>query len=209
MLHQSDTLSQYRFRPALPCERRQIRLLLRTYHNQEVCSSGRCSLKHYFCLGLLLALGLHGLVAVGGVQLLLYGGVGLGTVALIWWLNLWLFEDWRNYWVIEQGNQLIACAKLTHYRTYSVLCDVTVAPNYRRQGIGTLLVESITQTERQPLYLACKPKLVRFYQRLGFVAVNPCLLSVYLRHELGLSEEPGLMPLRLEQLPQPPNSLRG
>lgn len=192
-------LSNCCFRPALPPDRRQIRLLLRSYscdsHSSRWQSTGRL-----FCVGLLLALMLHWLLALGGLQLLLCGVLGCSAVGMACWLNLWLFEDWQNYWVVERNKRLIACGKLTHYKIYSVLSNLVVAPEHRQRGIGSLLVISIAQvadqTANQPLYLACKPNLIQFYQRLGFVSVESQLLSAYLREELGLNQQPKLLVLR-------------
>jgi N-acetylglutamate synthase-like GNAT family acetyltransferase len=197
-----------RFRPALPKDRRQIRLLLRRCHddatnavNQEHWHAAKNHPEpshRVLCLGsgLLLGIGAHWLWAVGGLLLLLWCVLGMSTVAVAFWLNLWVFEDWSNYWVIEQQNRLIACGKLTCYDTYSTICDVVVTPERRQQGIGSHLVASIVQQGTQPLYLACTPKLAGFYQRLGFVAVNPQQLTTYLRQELGLTENSKLMALQ-------------
>ncbi|MBF2047282.1 MAG: GNAT family N-acetyltransferase [Leptolyngbya sp. IPPAS B-1204] len=194
-LEESEAFWQHHFRPALPRDRRQIRVLLRSYDNQAANLAHGWRLGHYLGLGLVLALILHRLIAVGGIQLLLYGTLGLGTVMLVGWLNSWLFADWQNYWVIEQNQQLIACARRTGYNSYAVLCDVVVAPEYRHHGVGTLLIAAMTRMETQPLYLACCPKLIPFYRRFQFVVINPRSLTAYLRRELGLEQNPALVVL--------------
>lgn len=223
------------FRPALPHDRRQIRLLLRHCHSEpQLTLSRRLPKRHrswlkqwhlgwrqvwqYFSLGLLLALGLHWLFETGGTQLLFYGVLGLIAVALAGWLNLQLFTDWRNYWVVAQENQLLACGKLTPYRTYAVLSDVVVAPGWRGQGIGSLLIGSITDQAvpqvlsgpdiklavksvessvgsikanmhyPEPVYLACVPQLIRFYEQFGFKKISAQELTAHLKQELGLKE---------------------
>ncbi len=42
-------------------------------------------------------------------------------------------------------------------------------PAYRQQAIGSSLVKSIIQQVQQPVYLVCRPQLVTFYTRLGFI----------------------------------------
>jgi N-acetylglutamate synthase-like GNAT family acetyltransferase len=221
------------FRHALPHDRRQIRLLLRHCHSQPqpILSRSRHlpqryeswlkqwhlswrQLWQYFSLGLLLALGLHWLFETGGAQRLLYGVLGLIAVALAGWLNLQLFADWRNYWVVAQDKQLLACGKLTPYRTYAVLSDVVVAPGWRGQRIGSLLVGSIVDQavpqvlsgsaiksvessvgsikanmhHAESVYLACVPQLIRFYEQFGFKKISAQELTTHLKRELGLKE---------------------
>jgi GNAT superfamily N-acetyltransferase len=228
-------MASYRFRPALPHDRRQIRLLLRCFDQAELRfgpveapGSPRkpswygLSSRHLkwlaarqFGLGLLLGLVLHGLWSWGGLPLLSLGLLGSSMVAWACWLNLYLFADWQNYWVIEQGSSLIACGKLTYGRTHVILADVVVSPSWRRQGVGAFLVKSIVDqvldqsavnpagnftTHRAdqiygqvlPVYLACLPRLVPFYQRFGFQPVELSHLSFGLRQELGLRMQPAL-----------------
>lgn len=196
-------LSDCRFRPALPQDRRSIRLLLHTAPPADSAQQPLLSLR----IGGLLALLLCGLLLLGGLQLLLYGTLTLCVVAFLSWLNSRLFEDWQNYWVVEwvdaPNGRVIACGQLSHYPIFSVLSDVVVAPRYRQQGIGSFLVTSmvdIARTRNQPLYLACKPERVKFYQRLGFVAIKPQLLPSSLNRALGLRQHTQLLPLRLSKL---------
>lgn len=192
MAKRSLPLADYHFRPALPQDRAQIRLLLHDpYQEQHVLRQ----LWQGFGLGIFLALGLHWLLAVGGLHFLVYGLIGMGAIVVSTWLNRRLFGDWQNYWVVEQSNTLIACGKLTCYRTYSVLSDVVVIPERRQQGIGSFLVESFVQQAVKPLYLACFPNRVRFYQRLQFSPVDSRLLAAYLKRDLELDLEPNLVVL--------------
>ncbi len=230
-------MTVYRFRPALPRDRRQIRLLLRCFNQAELrigpTQSGtnptKSGLRCLFCphqqgekwfqaagrrfgLGLLLGLLLHGLWNWGGLPLLSYGLLGSGAVAFLCWLNLYLFADWQNYGVVEQGHSLIACGKLTYGKTQAVLADVIVSPNWRGQGVGAFLIKSLidqaalyqgpgdqaacrTNLPKQailPIYLACAPRLMPFYQRFGFQPLELSQLSFALRQELGLRRQPAL-----------------
>lgn len=180
------------FRPALPRDRNQIRQLL---HSDDQRFTDWQQLGAGFGLGVLLALGMHWLLSIGGLQLLIYGLIGVGALVIGAWFERRLFDDWQNYWVIEQSNLIIACGKLTCYRTYVVLSDVVVSPAHRQQGVGSFLVKSFIQQAKKPLYLACFPNRVRFYQRLQFVPVNPQTLSAYLRRSLELDLEPDLIAL--------------
>lgn len=201
MPHRSPSKTQsftsYQFRPALPADRRQIRRLLSCYHYPAPSFSWR-QLSQFFCLGLLLTAGLHWLFVLGGLLLVLHLMLGLSTVIATYWLNLRLFEDWQNYWVVEQNQSLIACGRLTCYGRYTVLSDVVVAPERRRQGVGSFLITSLAQKADYPLYLACTPKLTQFYQRLGFAVIAPHLLGLSLRRELGLSHKTKLMVLQFK-----------
>lgn len=179
------------FRPALPADRWQIRRLLESYDRTRSKSLGWQAGQH-FGVGILLGLWLHAVVVLGGMLLALYGLLVLGTILGCVWLNLSLFSDWQNYWVIEQNAHLIACCKLTSYRGYAVLSDVVVLPEQRQRGIGSQLVQSTVRRSQQLIYLACLPERISFYQRLGFDPVSPALLSTQLKRLLGLDQQPAL-----------------
>jgi N-acetylglutamate synthase-like GNAT family acetyltransferase len=191
MTQRSFPLASCRFRPALPRDRHQVRRLL---HSDDQRAAWQLLGAGFSC-GVLLALGLHWLLAIGGLQLLGWGIAGIGALTIGTWLDRQLLSDWQNYWVIEQNNRLIACGKVTCYRTYAVLSDVVVSPEHRQQGIGSFLVKSFIQQTKNPLYLACFPNRVRFYQRLNFAPVDARSLSAHLRRSLELDLEPNLIAL--------------
>ena len=190
-----NSLSQFCFRPALPRDRRQIRLLLRSYHlNTAVGDSSfyQQFLKPLFGLGLLFGLLLHWLEAIGGFAL---AGLFFFTIAITVWFNLQLTE-WRHYWVIERNDQLLACGQLKSYGSWALLSDVVVAPNWRRRGVGSQLIYQLAATVPQTIYLACHPKLVSFYQPFGFQVMPSAQVSLYLKQELGVLDRPRLVVLQ-------------
>ena len=75
---------------------------------------------------------------------------------------------------VERGSgRLAAFARILTDQTYLVLVlDVIVASAFRRQGVGTRLVQSICGhpdlAEAQSIELVCQPELVEFYRKLGF-----------------------------------------
>lgn len=185
----------YQFRFAQPRDRHPIRRLLRSYDRPSPSLSKRQVWKRYFGLGLLIGAMLHGLLLIGGSALMLYGMAGLAALVFVGWFNLWLFIDWQHYWIVEYQGWAVACGKVVPHKSYVVLCNVVVSPEYRQQGIGSFLVSSIAQKTRLPLYLACMPERLTFYRRLGFVKVEPQSLNSDLRRELGLTLNSKLLPM--------------
>jgi N-acetylglutamate synthase-like GNAT family acetyltransferase len=134
-------------------------------------------------------------IVVTGPQVLLSLLVVLGLSLLVYWINFVLSEDWNKFWVIEVEGSVVACAKLCRYNTYSVLYNVMVAPEWRRYGLGSALVYHLSQVATKPLYLACYPKRITFYTKLGFVQIRPQDLSPLLRYDLGLTPRVDTVPL--------------
>ena len=150
-------------------------------------------------LGLLGAAGMYAAIAPGGFRTLLrfltvpllLMSVGLVLVSLS------VQREWNQYWVIETKGYLVACAKLQRHGKYSVLYDLYVVPDWRKQGIGSHLVSHLGQQANKPLYLACLPARLSFYRRLGFAPIAPKKLPTLLQYDLGLSLRPGIIPLVL------------
>ncbi|HEY9617207.1 MAG TPA: GNAT family N-acetyltransferase [Microcoleaceae cyanobacterium] len=76
--------------------------------------------------------------------------------------------NWSLYHVVECNGIPVGCAALSCYPEFCVLYHLFVSPDWRRQSLGACLVQKLAQTTAQPVYLVCKPKLQRFYTRLGF-----------------------------------------
>ncbi|MEC4989278.1 MAG: GNAT family N-acetyltransferase [Oscillatoria sp. PMC 1068.18] len=94
---------------------------------------------------------------------------------LIWFglfmiLGTWL--NWSNYWVVECQKKVVACALLNCYPSNSELAYLYVKPAWRQQNLATCLIQRLVREAPKPLYLVCKPKLVKFYARQGFVKVS-------------------------------------
>jgi amino-acid N-acetyltransferase len=79
---------------------------------------------------------------------------------------------WSQFWVIEQAGKVIACGQLRNFPDAQELGSVVVKSDFRGQGLGTHLIQSLIQQATQPLYLECLGKgLAQFYTRFGFVPV--------------------------------------
>ncbi len=69
--------------------------------------------------------------------------------------------------------RVAAFARILTDDTYlALILDVIVAPDYRGQGVGRLLMDSICAHPRvqgvKSLELVCQPELIPFYRRWGF-----------------------------------------
>lgn len=80
-------------------------------------------------------------------------------------------SNWQRYWVVEKDSQLIACALLNIYSSNSELAYLYVKPFWRRKKVASSLIQRLIKESQNPLYLACKPKMVKFYSKLGFFEV--------------------------------------
>lgn len=85
--------------------------------------------------------------------------------------------------VVACNGRLVAYAILFHQNKLTVLQYLFVAPSFRKQGIGSYLIQSLTQKTHKPLFLWSLPNKVRFYTGLGFVPAKQ-LFSTQIRHKL-------------------------
>jgi hypothetical protein len=153
----------YTIRPAISSDRRQLQALLQSFLREQTISFiDPMPFLGWVILGIITALGLHVLLSpvsamAIGVRVLVGVGaiVGVGTVGTFWQFTE--VEDWSQFWVVEYQGRLIGCAKLCRYRNYSTLYNVLIAASWRRQGVGTNLVQRVAQAASKPLYLACRP----------------------------------------------------
>ncbi|WP_299410864.1 GNAT family N-acetyltransferase [Acaryochloris sp. IP29b_bin.148] len=76
--------------------------------------------------------------------------------------------NWSRFQVIEQDGDIVGCALLNAYATHCELAYVFVKPQYRHQGLGSRIVQTLIQQTSQEVYLACKPRVVPFYEQQGF-----------------------------------------
>ncbi len=103
--------------------------------------------------------------------------IGLAIPLLVLVISMMAFlaqRGWVNCWVVEFKSRLVALAHFRRARRHSVLEFLYVAPKHRHRKVGSCLVQRIVREVPKPLFVACVPRLVGFYTRLGFA---PCVAS--------------------------------
>lgn len=78
---------------------------------------------------------------------------------------------WERFVVVETVNGvLVGCGQVKdHEDGSSELASIAVEANYRGQGIGRLIINTLLSKSARPLFLICRLKLRKFYQKFGFV----------------------------------------
>ncbi|MEJ6484878.1 GNAT family N-acetyltransferase [Nostoc punctiforme UO1] len=90
--------------------------------------------------------------------------------------------NWQQFWVIECGDNLVACGQLRNFSGAQELGSLVVASAWRGRGLGTLLTQHLINTATQPLYLECLgERLAQFYSRFNFVLISFEDLPQFLR----------------------------
>jgi amino-acid N-acetyltransferase len=112
---------------------------------------------------------------------------------------------WQQFWIIECGGKIVACAQLRTFPDAQELGSLVVAKDWRNRGLGTFLSQHLIQQANQPLYLECLgDRLANFYQHLGFVPTAWQDLPWSLQRKFGASKfAAGLLRLPLRILHYP------
>jgi GNAT superfamily N-acetyltransferase len=80
-----------------------------------------------------------------------------------------------------RSQKLLAFARVLSDRTYrAIVFDVIVAAEYRRKGVGSLLIKQIVAhpelSKVECIQLFCLPEMIPFYQKFDFVQAEQSLL---------------------------------
>jgi len=140
---------------------------------------------------------------------------GMGLSASAGWNQT--EADWRMLLENSSAGSFVACyngveagtvTTVTYSRCVHWIGMVLVAPQYRRKGIGTAMVEGVLKSlrGRGTFYLDATPQGIHLYERLGFEPVYPLARSVrtpaYPPEALAtLIKEPAQQPTTPELLP--------
>lgn len=98
---------------------------------------------------------------------------------------------WQQFWVIEYEKNIIACGQLRNFTEAQELGSLVVIKKWRKHGLGSFMTQYLIEQAAQPLYLECLgKKLVDYYTKFGFIAINfqdlpPSLKSKYKLSQLG------------------------
>lgn len=70
-------------------------------------------------------------------------------------------------WVVEADNQIIASVRFSSHT--SKIENIYVKPKFRRQGFASYLIKYIQNKFKSNLFVTCYPKLIPFFEHLGFI----------------------------------------
>ena len=82
--------------------------------------------------------------------------------------------DWRRFVVaVDPAGRLVGCGQVKPHRDGSrELASIAVRPAWRRRQVASAIVAELQRLHPPPLWLTCRPKLIGFYERLGFQIVE-------------------------------------
>ncbi|MFP4298834.1 MAG: GNAT family N-acetyltransferase [Spirulinaceae cyanobacterium] len=96
---------------------------------------------------------------------------------------------WQQFWVVECQGKVIACGQLRNFADAQELGSLVVSKPWRDRDLGTILTQHLIAQGTQPLYLECLgKKLVKYYQKLGFVPVKYAELPPSLQDKFKASQ---------------------
>ena len=91
--------------------------------------------------------------------------------------------DWHRFVLaVDSSGRLLGCGQLKpHGRDVIELASIAVEPSHRGQGVARAVIEHLLAAGPRPLYLTCRSRLGRFYEKWGFQALAADDMPPYFR----------------------------
>ncbi|OKH43008.1 GNAT family N-acetyltransferase [Calothrix sp. HK-06] len=106
-------------------------------------------------------------------------------------------KDYSDFWVIDYNGAVVGCAELRVFKKYSLIFNLCVKKEYRRQKLASCMIEHLILEAREPIYLSCFKELIPFYTRFGFIVIYPDALPEGLQLVLGATPGAPVVPMKL------------
>jgi len=116
--------------------------------------------------------------------------------AMLWENEMEYADPVEHYVLAVDGKEIIGCGRTEDYESMVMIRPVVVSAQYRRQGIGRLLLKGIMPVDR-PAALVARRESIKFYEALGFSKAEWGIIPTTQQ------EECVSCPHRLECRPQP------
>jgi N-acetylglutamate synthase-like GNAT family acetyltransferase len=78
---------------------------------------------------------------------------------------------WSHFKVAEQDGLIIGIGQIRPYPRCRELGSLTVTADYRKHGVGAMIVNALLEQETGDIYLECESFNERYYTRFGFVRI--------------------------------------
>jgi amino-acid N-acetyltransferase len=97
---------------------------------------------------------------------------------LAWRASLYPLDlSWRHFQVAEEEGRIVGAGQVRRHVGGSLeLASVVVTRDYRRRGVGSLLVSRLIENQEQDVYVFCREELAGYYTRHGFRHAPPLSL---------------------------------
>lgn len=91
--------------------------------------------------------------------------------------------SWKNFIVAaDEENQLLGFGQIKKHNGVEELASLVVRQEHQGKGISKLLMDSLMESGKKPLWLMCESTLTAFYKGYGFEEVkNQSMLPGYFR----------------------------
>jgi N-acetylglutamate synthase-like GNAT family acetyltransferase len=110
--------------------------------------------------------------------------------------------DWHRFIIAVDGSgTLLGCGQLKPHTGGTVeLASIAVEPRHRGKGIARAIIERLLAGAPRPLYLTCRSSLQSFYNKWGFVSIQPAEMPPHFRRLwrlVQIADRLGMMPENL------------
>jgi N-acetylglutamate synthase-like GNAT family acetyltransferase len=78
---------------------------------------------------------------------------------------------WQHFTVAESEGQIIGMAQMKPYADCREFGSLAVRREWRKQGIGAMLIEDVLSREVGNVYLVCRSTLAPYYRKFGFADI--------------------------------------
>lgn len=91
--------------------------------------------------------------------------------------------DWDHFLIaLTPDGEFIGCGQIKpHVDGMQELASVAVAPKWRGRGVGSALIQALTDLDPGDLYLMCQSYLGPLYEKFGFHAISETEMPTYFR----------------------------
>ena len=105
---------------------------------------------------------------------------------------------WQNFIVAQdEAGVIVGLAQIKPYKDCREFGSLVVQTEYRRQGVGAMLIEHALADEAGDVYLLCEVHRVPYYSKFGFVAIAHDAAPGTLRRKLWFARLLGLFGIRI------------
>lgn len=82
--------------------------------------------------------------------------------------------DWPRFVVAEDGGAIVGVGQVKPHRDGTrELASIAVIPPRQGQGIGSAIIEELLRREKGTLHLTCRRPMQGYYERFGFIRLEP------------------------------------